>query len=255
MPHAYTGKTMTLSLDHVVIAVSNLEQAMADYRDLGFTVIYGGRHASGTTHNALICFRDGTYLELLASTGEHKSRTDAVDFSHLLEHGEGVSGYAFASDDLESDAAALRERGVNVDEVREGGRRRDDGAELRWKTAFIDGGMSPFLIQDVTPRNLRVPDDAATTTHANGAAGICAFVVVPQVLAPERLGWYARLLGMQAQERNGRYIFSLYPVHFALEASSGKTATRYRIALAGVHAAMLNLSNTHNVTFEELEDL
>ena len=31
-------------------------------------MVPGGRHEGGTTHNALIAFRDGSYLELLAST-------------------------------------------------------------------------------------------------------------------------------------------------------------------------------------------
>ena len=57
-------------LDHVIIAVFELDQAVADYRALGFTTIYGGRHANGATHNALVCFQDGTYLELLAPTGD-----------------------------------------------------------------------------------------------------------------------------------------------------------------------------------------
>lgn len=60
---------MPFQIDHVVIAVSDLARAVADYRALGFTVLEGGVHASDATHNALIGFADGTYLELLASTG------------------------------------------------------------------------------------------------------------------------------------------------------------------------------------------
>jgi hypothetical protein len=56
--------------------------------------------------------------------------------------------------------------------VSEGRRLRPDGIELRWRTASLDGGMSPFLIEDITPRNLRVPDDIEAVTHANGVTGI-----------------------------------------------------------------------------------
>ena len=68
-----------IQLDHVVISVSNLEEAMEDYRRLGFNVLPGGEHASGTTHNALVVLADGTYLELMALTGrpakrQHKRR-------------------------------------------------------------------------------------------------------------------------------------------------------------------------------------
>jgi len=158
-------------LDHVIIAVRGLDQAVEDYIALGFTAVYGGRHASGATHNALICFQDGTYLELLAPTGD-PAQPGSTDFSPLLQRGEGLVGYALLSTDLLTDAAELRARGANVGEVSEGRRQRTDGVELRWRTAALDGGMSPFLIEDITPRNLRVPGDLATITHANGVTGI-----------------------------------------------------------------------------------
>jgi hypothetical protein len=160
-----------LKLDHAIIAVADLDPAVEDYRALGFTVIYGGRHASGATHNALICFQDGTYLELLAPTGD-PAQPGAPDYSPLVLHGEGLVGYALLSTDLTADAEALRSRGVQVGEISEGRRLRKDGIELHWRTATIDGGMSPFLIEDITPRHLRVPDDLTTITHANGVSGI-----------------------------------------------------------------------------------
>ena len=33
-------------------------------------------------------------------------------------------------------------------------------------------GRLPFLIEDITPHNLRVLDDPATLTHPNGVTGI-----------------------------------------------------------------------------------
>ncbi len=157
-------------LDHVIIGVPDLDAAMADYRALGFTVNYGGRHASGATHNALICFSDGTYLELLAPTGE--AAQPGTNVSPMMNMGEGLVGYALLSLDFATDIEALRAKGVNVSAVNDGGRTRSDGVELRWRGALIDGGGSPFLIEDVTARNLRVLDDAATVTHANGVTGI-----------------------------------------------------------------------------------
>jgi hypothetical protein len=158
-------------LDHVIIAVDDLDTAVADYRALGFTTIYGGRHANTATHNALICFQDGSYLELLAPTGE-PPLPGMADFSPLLANGEGLAGYALLSHDLIADAEALRARGAQVGDVADGRRKRTDGIALQWRTANIDGGKSPFLIEDVTPRNLRVPDDLNTITHPNGVTGI-----------------------------------------------------------------------------------
>jgi catechol 2,3-dioxygenase-like lactoylglutathione lyase family enzyme len=96
-------------LDHVIIAVNDLDQAVEDYRALGFTTIYGGRHANGATHNALVGFQDSTYLELLAPTGD-APQPGVTDFSPLLAHGEGLVGYALLSHDLPADAQALRAR-------------------------------------------------------------------------------------------------------------------------------------------------
>lgn len=164
-------------LDHVIIAVDELDAAVEDYRALGFTVIYGGRHANGATHNALICFQDGTYLELLAPVTNSISLdamalSETTNFSVLLQQGEGLAGYALLSHDLSADIDQLRALGADVGDISEGRRLRTDGIELIWRTADIGGGKSPFLIKDVTPRNLRVPDDIETTTHGNGVTGI-----------------------------------------------------------------------------------
>ena len=37
------------SIDHIVILVSDLDQAVADYTELGFTVVRGGEHHGGAT--------------------------------------------------------------------------------------------------------------------------------------------------------------------------------------------------------------
>ncbi|HML24322.1 MAG TPA: VOC family protein, partial [Aggregatilinea sp.] len=87
---------MTLQLDHAVIAVHDLDTAANDYRALGFTVKRGGVHANRATHNALIVFGDGTYLELLAATGD-APLPGVIDFGALLGAGEGLRGFALRS--------------------------------------------------------------------------------------------------------------------------------------------------------------
>ncbi|MGJ3237221.1 MAG: VOC family protein [Anaerolineae bacterium] len=162
---------MTLSIDHIVIHVQDLETAIARYRDVGFTVNYGGQHADGITENALIIFADGTYVELIALVDG--KTYDEAGFKGLLKAGgEGYTGYALQSDDLEADLEAIRERGLVVGEVREGSRARPDGTLLQWKMAQLDNSMSPFMIQDVTERHLRVPNESEQVTHPNGATGI-----------------------------------------------------------------------------------
>ena len=55
---------MITGIDHLVIAVKDLEAATRAYGELGFTVVPGGRHPVGT-YNTLIAFADGSYLELI----------------------------------------------------------------------------------------------------------------------------------------------------------------------------------------------
>ncbi|MER3459556.1 MAG: hypothetical protein C4309_13850, partial [Chloroflexota bacterium] len=46
------------ALDHIVILVRDLAKAIEDYTALGFTIIPGGEHQGGASHNALIAFAE-----------------------------------------------------------------------------------------------------------------------------------------------------------------------------------------------------
>src|SRR5206468_10550639 len=89
--HRPQGPGVRFALDHVVIAVGDLEQAIADYRSLGFTVAPGGRHPGRTSHNALIVFEDGAYIELIAWTAPN----DAERWNVMhRKHGDGFMDFA-----------------------------------------------------------------------------------------------------------------------------------------------------------------
>lgn len=247
---------MIVSFDHAVIAVADLDTAMRDYDALGFTVRYGGEHASGTTHNALICFADGTYLELLAPTGK-PAKPGSMDFSPLLRGGEGIVAFAFASDQLDDDAVAMRARGVAVSEVKEGGRLRSDGVALRWKTALIDDAMTPFLIEDITPRRSRVPDDAETTTHANGVRGIRAFEIASVDIAHERER-YARMVPSTPETVNDRDVFALGHTRLMLRPSDalrpGDAGQRYTLWLDVPRGISFDPTKTHAAALAVAEE-
>jgi catechol 2,3-dioxygenase-like lactoylglutathione lyase family enzyme len=169
-----------MQLDHIIVAVRDLDQAMDDYRTLGFTVFFGGQHAGGKTHNALICLADGSYIELIAPTDP----ANPPDDSPYLGPGRGFAGYALLADNMDAQAKALKAQGFPILGPLPGGRKRADGQLLAWRILFLEGSLSPFLIVDETPRTLRVPDDADKLAHANGAAGIRELVVaVPDLTA------------------------------------------------------------------------
>lgn len=170
---------MLTHLDHLVILVGDLAQAVDDYAGLGFTVTPGGTHADGLTHNALISFADGTYLELIAFVDPTSAGDNAWGWRRYLDAGGGLIDYCVASDDLAADVQRLQAQGFTLKGPTQGGRKRPDGEELHWLSAsFWQAGRElPFLIQDLTPRELRVPGGIATQ-HANGVTGIRELTIV-----------------------------------------------------------------------------
>ena len=163
---------MLTRLDHLVILVRDLELASADYERLGFAVTPGGEHADGLTRNALVPFQDGTYLELVSFL-DPEDPTDNVWRWRRFYPREGLIDYCAASDDLDADVKRLASLGFGVEGPEDGGRRLPDGTNIRWRSARIrqEGRIFPFLIEDLTPRDLRVPG-GPETRHPNGAIGV-----------------------------------------------------------------------------------
>ena len=185
---------MLTGIDHIVIAVPDLAAASKSYADLGFTVVPGGRHPVGT-HNALIAFTDGSYIELIAfyePNPQHK-------WWQPLKGGGGLVDFCMQTDDLLADTAAFRRAGVPIDDPSPLSRVRPDGYELKWVLSIPRVGfraVAPFLIQDHTPREERVPGDHR---HANGVIGIGTLTVAVDDV-PRVRGWYAQVLGRSGDD-------------------------------------------------------
>ena len=182
---------MPLTLDHVVIAVADLDRAFADYTALGFTAIRGGEHANGITANVLVVLADGAYLELIAWNRPDPGNRWSEVFHRA---GEGFLDHALLPSDIEADVAAAQRRGLDIASPEAGGRNRPDGARLEWKTARSLGSDVPFLCGDVTPRALRV-QEGDVRHHPNGVAGVSDLTVAVRDLDGS-LHRYAALLGV-----------------------------------------------------------
>lgn len=176
---------MIQGIDHIVIISANLDEAISNAKQAGFTVVAGGTHKDGNTHNALIAFKDGSYIELISPTDGIEGKNHRW-FPHLAKGG-GLVDLCLASDNLEEDTSRIRETGIRYDGPIENGRARLDGVELQWKGSMPPGEVGetgfPFLIEDITPREHRVSDDAQETTHENGAIGIAGVTILTHNLA------------------------------------------------------------------------
>ncbi len=162
---------MIRGFDHVVLVVLDLAAAVAEHRERGFTVTPGGEHTGGLTHNALVGLQDGSYLELIAfhdlaaARGKHS-------WAPIAERGGGCADFALLSNDLRQDVAA---GDLVARPPEDGGRLRPDGLAIAWRVARLDPPL-PFLIEDLTARELRVPGGDAAR-HANGTTGVAQIVL------------------------------------------------------------------------------
>ncbi len=185
--------TTPLRLDHVVVAVRDLDARIATYEAAGFTVVPGGRHPGRNTRNALVVFEDGAYIELI--TYEAPSPNERW-WRVLDAHGEGLVDFALWPADIQAVVQAARARGMEDLEDRPGARARPDGVQVAWQSARPATQDLPFLCADVTPRALRVPEGEARR-HANGCTGIAEVRVAVEDLE-RSLARYRVYLGEEA---------------------------------------------------------
>ncbi|MFN8587172.1 MAG: VOC family protein [Candidatus Eisenbacteria bacterium] len=177
---------MPLSFDHALITVPSLADACMDFAASGFTVTAGGRHEGTPTENALVVLEDGTYLELLAlrepaMRDELRARRTWRDVDPLGRRflaaflgPYGVADCVFRTSGLERYVSTAKLRGVPVDGPFAMGRERPDGVRLAWKLALPLSRELPFLIEDVTPVERRIPEAPDRRLHANGARTVDA---------------------------------------------------------------------------------
>jgi len=183
-------------LDHVIIAVRDLERARMGWTRLGFNLTPRGRHLGQGTANYCIMFgRD--YLELLGfvEPDEHAHRLEA-----FLTRREGPMAVAFAPEGSpEAAAAALAALGLHPSEPRALGRQLElpEGTVVpRFSLMTLPPDETPaldcFLCAHLTPELVRRPEWLA---HPNGALGVNSVHLLVEDTAP-LLPAYDRLFGL-----------------------------------------------------------
>jgi catechol 2,3-dioxygenase-like lactoylglutathione lyase family enzyme len=198
-------------LDHVIVAVRDLGAAERSYaRLLGRSASWRGEHPGLGTANAL--FRVGeAYVELLApaeGTGDWLRH-------RLDERGEGLLGFALATDDADACAKALAERGLHPEPPARGlGRDSESGAFREWRSVMLPPeetrGVLIFGIEHRSAPELlpEIPPAGAPEAAVHGIDHVVVQTADPEAtraLYGERLGlrlaldksfpqWGARLL-------------------------------------------------------------
>ena len=147
------------AIDHVVIAVRDLDRAAADFAHLGFTLTPRGFHSIGSQNH---CIMLGTnYIELLAAPVAHPW----LDYyRRFLEQGEGVAAIAYATDDADATYAQLRKHGAPAKPPMDLSRPVEGGVA---RFRLVQSEDTRFYVQHLT-RELVWRRE--WRSHANGAA-------------------------------------------------------------------------------------
>src|SRR5579875_226808 len=196
-------------IDHVILGVADLDGAARDYAEtLGFAVSPGGVHPHLGTQNRLVVL-DPEYIELIARLPGRAPTVDSP-IGAMFVRAPGPLGFALASDDVEGDVAAMRERGVPVTEPAPGRLDGTGGVSRGWRMATIDGdaglGVEPWRLPFVIQHNSageerldRLAQPEGRRAHPNGATRLDHVTVAVRDL-DAGLRAYALAFGLEPDE-------------------------------------------------------
>jgi methylmalonyl-CoA/ethylmalonyl-CoA epimerase len=141
------------AIDHVGVAVSDLDEAIAYYRDvLGMPLVHEESNPDQGVREAMMGIGDsGSYVQLLSPLSDDSPIAKFLDRS-----GPGLQQVAYRVTDIDAVSATLRQRGVHLlyDEPRRG----TAGARINFVHPKDAGGV---LLEIVEPPN--TPDSAGST--------------------------------------------------------------------------------------------
>ena len=154
---------MISSLDHIILAVKNLQDAEKNYKNiLGIEPSWRGLHKELGTANVIFNFKN-TYLELLSAEGEGVG-ADLVNES-IKKNGEGLAGIVLNTKDISKASKRLKDLGFLVGDVLTGEGKNKDNNDIRnWKYLFLPQELTRnlflFLIEHtkgILPQDEKFP--------------------------------------------------------------------------------------------------
>lgn len=130
------------AIDHVGIAVPDLDVAMAFYRDVyGMTVAHEETNEEQGVREAMVSVGDsGSAIQLLAPLNEQSTIAKFLDRS-----GPGIQQLAFRVTDLDTVSAVLRERGLRL--LYDDARRGTAGSRINFVHPKDAGGVLLELVE------------------------------------------------------------------------------------------------------------
>ena len=141
---------MINTLDHLIIAVEDLNEAEQNYKKLfGLNPVWRGEHKELGTANVIFNFKN-TYLELLSANGEGLGAM--LVNSAIEESGDGLIGVVFGVENIKEASKSLVEKGFAITDISDGEGRNNSSNELRkWKNFFLpqelSRGIFSFIIE------------------------------------------------------------------------------------------------------------
>jgi hypothetical protein len=171
------GGSVFLNIDHVSVCGSNLETMQQAFASVGLITDYGGPHAAGGTHMALLGFDDGSYIELIAP--QSGVQGDGGGWGKQMADNAGPCAWAVEPKDIGDEVARLKSVGIPVEGPTLGSRKKPDGMAIEWDLAKVGTGAPgtklPALIQDRTPREWRVV--VSKSLQGSGVSGVDMTVI------------------------------------------------------------------------------
>ena len=141
---------MITTLDHLIIAVEDLDKAEKDYTKIfGTQPAWKGEHKELGTTNSLFNFQN-TYFELLSASGEGLGAM--LVQQALEESGEGLIGMVLGTDNIEEATQTLKNKSFLINEPGAGTGTNFKSDDVRkWKNLFLPPeltrGIFSFIIQ------------------------------------------------------------------------------------------------------------
>lgn len=190
-----------LRLDHIVIGVPDVDEAERELSlVLGRRPSWRGRHPTYGTTNVLYRL-DNAYIELLAPDADAAAGTAWTGYlgSFLEMHGSGLFAVAFTTDDVATQAAELRARGIPIEEPASGeGVDLMTGAVRHWVNARIPvaatRGAPSFVIEHRSPPDA-LPMAPLSAEPTAAASGVLA-VVIESAEADAARAFYRESFGL-----------------------------------------------------------